>query len=276
MRKIYTTYIDTGKPPFTTQMTPFDLFQLAVDQYAKLKVKSDSFIVENIHSPISCRRREIDWMINNKKNYLIEKIAMNKGEYTRDTVSQMYSYEFVNERVSLFKERLQSQDLVLSSVNEDNNLIIIKVNKVGYSPSISLYASSKDFMAKIGGNCLFDEDYVYKGKDVLAFSKIMDVSSNLDSIVAYVINIMNSLGCAFVIDHQTDSLYLYRKADRAIAQINRYAFMQNYCKHILGKDSIIKNFLRGIINCAQWISGDQQFKLSLSDKIAKLYNEQYL
>lgn len=272
MRIIYTKYVNEGKKPFESKYDSFELFQLAANQYQKLKSQSDIHISKAANNTLICKRKEIDWMISNNKQQLLQQIAENNGEYTRRTLQQMYSSDYFKEKLDIFIKRNMSEFFKIKSVNESE--IIFSFDKFGYQPEILFSTSLNEFMCGIGANCVIDCDYTYSDEDILRNCKIIQSKKNLQSIINYIDDIMNKLNCAFIIDDETNSLLLYRRGDRSIRQFKFSVFLNSYVKYILLPDDKIREFLFMIVkgnSLTKWITPQIQSKQGIDDKINKLY-----
>lgn len=274
MRVIATMYINEGKKPYKSKYDSFELFQLAINQYNKLKIKSDEYVSTNISKKFICKRMEIDWLISQNKLNLLEKISSNKGIYTLSTLQGIYSISFVQQYISLISAKNISNNMKFEKFSGNN--IIFSFHKFGYSYPILFSASLKDFMKQIGASCIIEDDFTYTDKNILSISHIINIKRNLFSILEYIDNIMRKLNCAFLIDDSSNSLYLYRKGDKSVRQFSKYNFMQNYSKYILSSDKKIESHLvyvvRGNKNI-KWITPEIQEKQDIDEKIGLLYKE---
>lgn len=272
MRLIATKYINEGKKPYESQYDSFELFSLAVGQYNKLKLQADTFVSLNQNSHLICKRREINWLLDNNKNNLLRQISENDGKYELCTLQKMYCTDFIKDSIHLFIERNRSNILKIEKMNDGN--FIFSFIKFGYQPSIIFTVNFSDFMKGIGANCIIEEKYSYSSADILSISNILKNKSNLVSILGYIDNMLYTLNYAFLFNEDDNSLYLYRKGDRAVRQFQIDAFMQNYSKYILLSDNEIKKYLIQIIGKnKKWITYEIQEKQGINDKIGILYKE---
>lgn len=272
MRVIATMYVNEGKKPYKSEYDSFELFQLAINQYNKLKIKSDEYVSANISKKFICKRMEIDWLISQNKLNLLEKISSNKGIYTLSTLQGIYSISFVQQYISLISAKNISNNMKFEKFSGNN--IIFSFHKFGYSYPILFSASLKDFMKQIGASCIIEDDFTYTDKNILSISHIINIKRNLFSILEYIDDIMRRLNCAFLIDDSSNSLYLYRKGDKSVRQFSKYSFMQNYSKYVLSSDEKIESHLiyvvRGNKNI-KWITSEIQEKQDIDEKIGMLY-----
>lgn len=274
-RLIYMSYVEKGKTPFQSTKNSFELFYMAINQYNKLKIKADEFVKMNLNNPLICKREEIDWLEDNNKEHLIRKISQDGGLYTQTTITHIYYRDFIKKNYDLFNARNQSSQLIIKELK--TNEFTIYFTKVGYMPYLQYKAEYKDFMLKIGCHCFFDKYYVYNSQDIIKISKIEHTIRNIESIIGYTANIMNDLRYIFLIDYETNLLYLYRKADGAIKEIPLRNFLDGYGQRILNSDEFIKNYLRKLVLSIQkWITCDTQGKQGIYDKIRRLFKEQYI
>ena len=70
---IYIKYVKYGKIPDGYSQNAFDLFDEILNKYNSLKIKSDNFVKNNINKQFICKRSEIDWMKQTKKELLLKK-----------------------------------------------------------------------------------------------------------------------------------------------------------------------------------------------------------
>lgn len=274
MRLIYTKYINEGKKPFKSEMSSLDLFQLAIDQYNKLKVQADTHISSNLNNPLVCKRKEIDWLISNGKNHLLKSISENNGIYAIGTLKYIAKSSIVEEHKDKIVASNQSSLLKIEKISENN--ILFTFNKHGYQPSIILSIKLSDFMLNIGAMCIIDSNFKYGNKEIISIANISNSAQNLSSVINYTDNIMNKFNCCFLVDDTTNTLFLYRKGDKAIKTFIPHKFLSEYCKYLILSDDEIKNYLFSIIKGTtntKWISQKVQSQQGISDKISKLYKE---
>ncbi len=272
MRLIATKYVNEGKKPYDSQLDSFDLFQLATDNYNRLKIDSDKYINSNINKELICKRPEIDWMISENKTTLLQQISENGGLYTLNTLKNMYSFSFVKGYLELILSRNNSDLMRFEKITEGS--IVFSFNKFGYQPSISFATHLKNFIQYIGADCIINDSFGYGSKEILSISNIINSKGNLLSIIEYIDNMMNLLNCVFLLDETSKSLYLCRKGDRAVRQFSYYTFMKNYSKYILLPDEEIKKYLISIVkgtNNIKWVTPEMQAKQGIDEKIGVLY-----
>lgn len=272
MRLIYTKYVNEGKKPFKSELDSFALFKLAIKQYQKLKLLSENHIANYKNQPLICKRTEIDWLIFEDKTKLLQQISENGGLYTLSTLKNMCSTSFVKEYLELILSKNNSDLVQFEKINEGN--LVFSYNKFGYQPAILFTVQLKDFMQHIGADSIINDDFTFGSKEILYISTITNSKSNLHSIIEYIDNMMALLNCAFLVDDNSNSLYLYRKGDKAVRQFLCYAFMQNYSKYILLSDEEIKKYLISVVkgnNNVKWVTTEMQSKQGIDDKISILY-----
>lgn len=272
MRLIYTLYVNEGKKPFRSSLDSFELFKLAIAQYEKLKVLSEKHVSEYSNHKLICKRPEIDWLISEDKTRLLQQISENGGLYTLSTLKNMCSISFVKEYLELILSKNNSDLMRFNRLNKGG--LIFSFNKFGYHPAILFDIHLKDFMQYIGAECIINDNFTYGSKEILSISTITNSKNNLYSIIEYIDNIMNLLNCVFLVDDMSNSLYLYRKGDRAVRKFSYYAFIQNYSKYMVLSDEKIKRYLISAVkgnNNIKWITTEMQSKQGIDDKISMLY-----
>lgn len=272
MRLIAAKYVNEGKKPYDSQLDSFGLFQLATDNYNRLKIDSNKHINSNINKELICKRPEIDWMISENKTTLLQQISENGGLYTLNTLKNMYLFSFVKGYLELILSRNNSDLMRFEKITEGS--VVFSFNKFGYQPPISFAIHLKNFMQYIGADCIINDSFGYGSKEILSISNIINSKGNLLSIIEYIDNMMNLLNCVFLLDETSKSLYLCRKGDRAVRQFSYYAFMKNYSKYILLPDEEIKKYLISIVkgtNNIKWVTPEMQAKQGIDEKIGVLY-----
>lgn len=272
MRLISTKYIKEGKKPYNSQLDSFELFQLALDNYSKIKSESDNHINIYINKEFICERSEIDWLISENKLSLLQRISENEGLYTLSTLKNIYSIDFTKKYLKSILSKNNS-DLVKFERLEESG-IIFSFNKLGYQFPILFRIHLKDFMQYIGADCIIKNNFTYGSKEILSISTIINSKGNLISIIEYIDNMMNLLNCVFLVDDTSDSIYLCRKGDRAVRQFPTYTFMKNYSKYISASDETIKMYLISVVKGnknIKWLSTETQSKQGIDDKIGILY-----
>ena len=136
MQSIYSKYVYEGKVPYKTILSSFDLFELQIQNFNKLKKDADDFVNRNINKPNICKRREIDWLLKNDKEKVILSIAKNDGEYTLNTITNIFSNEFINDNLKIFIDSNLSQTFRIKGVNPKTHKFIFEFNKFGYTPPL--------------------------------------------------------------------------------------------------------------------------------------------
>ena len=276
MRIIFIKYVNEGKKPFNSELDSFQLFNLAVNQFKKLKSQSDIFISENVNNPLICKRKEMDWLIANNKQSLLQQISENNGCYNLATLKQMTSHTFILEYIESIAQNNKSTLFKISELRD--NGIYITFYKIGYRTPILFKMSLQDFMTEIGSNYIMDNNFSY---DInLYFKKMRIVYSlkNIESIIEYVFNTIHNFNCALLLNHKTNKLVLYRRPDKAIKYIGLQEFVGIYGKYINKPDDYVQKVLFTIVksSASSWISLEKQIQLGINGEIYNLYKEQYL
>lgn len=274
MRLIYTKYVKEGKKPFKSEFDSFKLFQLAIDQFEKLRLLTESFVSKNMNTALICKRKEINWLISNKRHILLQKIAENDGVYTLGTLKQMSSYDFVKEWWDVFGIKNHSSIFKIEGI--ENNNIVFSFNKIGYQPVLMFTVSLCDFMNIIGAYCIMYDDYSYGSAEILKCAHIVHSRNNLESVINYIYGFMEKFNSVFLLDHETNTLFLYRQGDRAIRSFSPYKFLDMYCKCIMLSDLEVKKYLFGLVkgnHSVNWILPEDQARQGIDDKIGRLYKE---
>lgn len=277
LRLIYTKYVNEGKKPFNSQLSSFELFDLAINQFNENRQKADEQIEFNINKPLICKRREIDWLLSQNKQAIVSQIAENGGFYSLSTLRHITSVEFISDYIENIFNRNQSQLYRFKSLN--NGILQITFNKHGYFPQVIFSMSIKDFMQSIGSYCIFDSKFIYSLGDFTKDMKISNTLQNLESIMNYISTFIYKFNCVLLFNEQNNTLWLCRRGDKSIITFRPYDFLTSYGKHINESDDSIKNFIFSIIKgngMVKWITPELQAKQGISDIVNKLYKEQYL
>lgn len=277
MSLIYNKYVNEGKKPFNSNKDSFELFELALIQYNKVKSQAEEFLTHNINNPLICRRREIDWLRSQNKLGLLKEISNSDGRYTLATLKHMYNPVFVREHTKVFSSKNKSKHLKIDKISDSK--VFFTFNKLGYQPAISLSIIIKDFMYYIGAECILNDEYEYRIKNIIPIISIENTMLNIQSIINYNYNITNSFNCVFLIDYTTRMLILYRRWDKSIRILKPESFLNLYNKCIFTTDENINRQISNIVKGNQntkWISYETQEKQGIEDKVGRLYREQYL
>lgn len=270
MQSIYSKYVYEGKVPYKTILSSFDLFELQIQNFNKLKKDADDFVNRNINKPNICKRREIDWLLENDKEKVILSIAKNDGEYTLNTITNIFSNEFINDNLKIFIDSNLSQTFRIKGVNPKTHKFIFEFNKFGYTPPLMFYVSYSDFMKLIGNQCIINNQK-YSNMEISKVISIFTSKNNLKSIIRYTYNIMYELYYEFLFSSDKNILMVYRKVDGAITTISHIKFMEIYQNLILRPDEEIKNKLKNMIKqYKNWISVSEQYRLGYKNIIKEI------
>lgn len=276
MRLIYTKYVNNGTKPFKSEFSSFKLFELAEEQYKKLKILSDAHLSKYREYKLVCERPEIDWLINENKESLLRLISKNDGIYKKHTLQSICSKSFINKNINLFINRNRSNLFIFERIRE--NELLFSFVKVGYQPSLLFTVSFADFMKNIGANCIIDETYHYGSKEMVGISKILNTMQSLQTVINYLDNIVYKYNCALLVDEDTKSLILYRRGDKSIRTFSPKKFLGEYSNYFLFSDDTVKRYIFSIVkgnSNTKWFSKNEQLKQGINEKIARLYKEQY-
>lgn len=273
LQQIYSSYINDGTN--TRKEDVFNTFQNTIDLYNDIKIESDKFIAANIDKKFCCRRKQIDWLINNNKKDLLYEIAHDNGKYTKTTIGQMTDPEFIKENYGFLISKNKSNIMTVTKYN--SNLFYLEYNKKGYNPPLKFTIKAQDFMQNIGSRCFFKNLYVYDEDELLNIAQIDISINNMISIINYTLDMMEPTGHVFLIDDTTNKIYLYRKRDKAIRQFSMEVFLSRYCNYLLRDDAVIKSFLQNLITTkiSNWQTIKVQEQHGIFEKINILYKKQY-
>lgn len=236
----------------------------------KLKISANIFVQNNIRHPFICRRKEIDWMLEQNKISLLDTIAQNDGVYTYDTIKQIYSESIIIDYLQLIIQCNKSPYFEYGLYNSEYIEVIF--NKKGYTHQIYFQITLCDLMNYIGCNCIMNDQYSYGTDEIMKICSIHFIQSNIISIIDYTIEIMHELGCEFLYDKENNKLMIRKLNNGAIAKIETINFLNSYQKLIAKSDDIIMNELKRIIDSIdKWISIREQIHSGLFKKIKTFY-----
>lgn len=274
LRMIYVQYIKYGKKPFVSEKNSFDLFAEKIKDYNALKKQAESFVSNNKEHPYICKRDEIDWMITNKQIPLLNEIAKNRGLYTQGTVAKVYSYDFIRLNFEKFIKHNISKNVKINNLkNESQQMMQFSVEKNGYG--FLFYINNKKFMNKIGANCIFDSSFKYGEEEIFKVSEIAYTEKNLHNALDSLSDTINKFGFFFVIDDDTNNIYIYKKKDKSVKLYSFTEFVKMYSKFFIQKSIDIYRFI-SFITSKGWITFEEQERQGIDEKIGKLYYQQYI
>lgn len=275
IRRIYTTYVDTGKKLYTTEYSVFELFKINYDHYNKLKLLIKEHIENNRSNPFVCNRREVEWLkMNNSK--ILKQIQDNNGIYKQDTIQAIHNSDFIKDNMNVILIHGKLSNIQIVKITDAS--IHITYNKHGYNNLLKLNILISDFMINIGAKALFDKTFPFIDDDWLSIAKIEESMDNLQSILDHIYNIVNKSGHALLIDYQRDMLILYRKSDKAIRYFKPHLFMNSYKNYMFLNEEKIKYFIKRLIgsNTNKWTSLEEQIKYDTNSYVWALYKEQWV
>lgn len=279
MRLIYSSYVNKGTTPYKTDIHSFELFDSKLKKYQELKLQAEDFVSKNIDEFLICERKEVNWMLENKKEDLLMEIALNNGKYTEKTAGSIYSKDFIDKYKYFFSARNKSTRFRIAEFNGDRREVIFKTTPiVGFNPPIIFKISYESFMRIFGSKCLFNDEYYYTTEDILNKCKIVISQDNLISIVNLVNSLIHHLGYVFIIDYTMNKPYLYRKTDGAIRAFETNQLLQNFVPYVTQNSEEVKKYILLVVKSrrAKWISKEQQIKQDTYDKTFRMYKNQYL
>lgn len=278
LEQIYNLYVKEDKKPYNSTNNSFELYELTLNAFEKIKIEADSFVERNLSNPLICKRPEINWLIGNKRNILLQKIAQNNGTYTKSTIQQMTSPNFLLSNQSLFFGKNKSMYFTPVKIDVDKKLILFETSlNAGYTPSIKFIISFNDFMNYMGANCIINDDYTYCEQEIIEFFKIETSFDNIAALIVSTADLMLRTGHAFLLDTDTHKVYLYRRANKSTLQIDYGNFAEEFKKYLLSNDSDIEKYFRRFIKKHQdsFLSVEKQERIGIRKKIAWLYKSQY-
>ena len=274
LSKIYHKYIKYGVVPIETYKSSFELFDEQLEQYNQIKRLSDEFINNNIDRPFICKRNEINWMIDNKKNDLLENITKNNGYYNINTIGQITSISFVSENLAMFSKHNKTSYVKLICPKDQYGHLQFIILSESYSFIYDV--NVKKFMNQIGAYCFFTPDYKYGIDECLCVSKISAVSTNVNNIIEIVQSSCKRFGCAFLVDDITNDTYLYYKPDKSIIQYNSQELLKIYDTIKIRKHKSKEFIVQTLRTRKTWITHEEQEEMGIDEKINNLYYHQYV
>ena len=272
--RIHTKFIKSGTTPNITTKTSFELFDEFIQKYNKLKSVADNLIIKNSNCEFICKRQEIDWMIQNRKNDLLETISKNKGFYDINTIKQMISIDFIKKNFNKFTSCNSSRHIELLCPKDQYEPLRYSIKSEGYSFIYQI--NIKKFMEYIGAECFFKDGFQFGVNELFKVSKIMPINENIDNVIEIVKLACKKGGCAFLIDDVTNETYLYYKADKSIKIFHPTELLKIYDTRKIRKQINKEVFIGVLITYKKWITLNEQEIAGIDEKISKLYYHQYI
>lgn len=266
-------YVKYGKVPNETTKDSFELFEESINEYNKLKVKSDAFISQNINKHLICKRQEIDWMIQNKKNLLLNEISLNNGLYTIETLGEITSITFIKQNFNIFLKHIPTGTINLVRPKDEHSSLYFTVKQ---DRGCLYNVNIKKFMKQIGARCFFDADYIVSEDDFFEVSKIIVSDKNVEYITELLKANLSNMNYALLIDDNSKNLYLYHKSRKDIKVFSYMDFLRFYDLHKIRKHKSEKDFNGFLITYKKWIPIEEQERTGLDEKVRVLYYQQYI
>lgn len=272
--RIHTKYIKSGTTPIPTDKTPFEVFDEYIQKYNKFKVMADDIICKNIKHEFICERQEIDWMLQTKKEDLIETISKNQGFYSISTIKNITSIDFLTKNFNKFSSCNSATHIKLVCPKDQYEPFYYRLKSEGYSFTFQI--NIKKFMEYIGAECLFNKAFKFGEKELFNVSKIMTTNENIDCVIEIVKLVCRKGGCAFLIDDTTHDLYLYYKADKSIKVFSPPELLKLYDSRKIRKHIDKSMFMGVLLTYRKWMSLKEQEIIGIDEKIGELYYRQYI
>ena len=270
---IYIKYVKYGKIPDGYSQNAFDLFDEILNKYNSLKIKSDNFVKNNINKQFICKRSEIDWMKQTKKELLLKKISLNDGQYTIETIGDIVSVDFIIQNFDIFNNKIPSKFIKLIPLKDKYSSLQFTIKQDGeYLYDVNI----KKFMKQIGAKCFFDSKYKICEEDLFRISKLAISNKNLEHIIELIKYNLSKTGYALLIDDYTDNLYLYNKSRKDIKEFTSSNFLHIYDLNKIKKHKNDKEFIGFLLTYKKWIPLEEQERMGSDEKIHKLYYQQYI
>lgn len=270
---IHVQYVKYGKTPNNIQKDPFELFEETINKYNRLKVKADDFIKNNLNKHFICKRPEIDWMKQNKKDNLLKKISLNNGFYTIDSLGEIASVRFINQNFNVFSNKMPINSICLIRPKDEHSSLHFTIKQGNeYLYSISI----KRFMKQIGAKCIFDNAYVIDEQELFKISKIVMSNKALEYIAESLKTDLDKIRYALLIDDYSENVYLYHKFRKDIKEFTYADFFRIYDLNKIRKHKNNKDFIGFLITYKKWIPVEEQERIGIDEKIRNLYYQQYI
>lgn len=270
---IHVQYVKYGKTPNNIQEDPFELFEETINKYNRLKVKADDFIKKNLNKHFICKRPEIDWMKQNKKDNLLKKISLNNGFYTIDSLGEIASVRFINQNFNVFSNKMPINSICLVRPKDEHSSLYFTIKQGNeYLYSISI----KRFMKQIGSKCIFDNAYVIDEQELFKISKIVMSNKTLEYIAESLKTDLDKIRYALLIDDYSENVYLYHKFRKDIKEFTYADFLRIYDLNKIRKHKNNKDFIGFLITYRKWIPVEEQERIGIDEKIRNLYYRQYI
>lgn len=270
---IHIQYVKYDKTPNDLQEDPFVLFEDTINKYNRLKVKADDFIKKNINKPFVCKRPEIDWMKQNKKDQLLKKISLNNGFYTVETLGGIASINFIIQHFSIFLKRMPAQSIKLICPKDEHDSLFFAIRQGNeYLYNINI----KKFMMQIGAKCFFDDTYMINEQELFKVSKIVISNKTLEYITESLKDDLDKMRYALLVDDYAENIYLYHNFRKDIKEFTYSQFIQLFDLNKIRKHKGYKDFIGFLITYKKWIPLEEQERRGIDEKIGNLYYQQYI
>lgn len=269
---IHIQYIKYGKAPNGIAKYPFQLFDETINQYNKLKIKTDEFVKKNINKSFICKRQEIDWMKQNKKDSLLKQIALNNGVYTFETLGEISSIVFITNNYNSIHNHFKAGFINLIRPNEEQNILCFTVLRGNFVYNINI----KKFMKQIGANCFFNSKYEFGEEELFPISKMVISNKSIEYITESLKNDLDKMRYALLVDDYSENIYLYHKFRKDIKEFSYANFLHLYDLNKIRKHKSDKDFIGFLITYKKWTPIEEQERIGLDEKIGKLYYHQYI
>lgn len=281
MRGIYNTYVDYNKSFIQSDKTPIELFQLAIEQFQKLFAQAEEFKKAKMISKTTCLRNDIDWLLSENKTETLRFIAQNNGEYSLNTLRDVYSDQIIKKFVNDFINCNHSDLLEIYRWDYDNKQVIWKTTELlNFHPPILFQTSYKNFMKNVGARCVFLNEFTYNTSDIIEISSIDLNKSSIESLSYYMSSLVYNSGYAFIFDINNNKIFLYRFIDRAIKTYKCSSLMKNFCNYIFETPQKAHQYLIDLINgtfkSSSWKTVNRQRIEEIYNHVKDLFDVEYL
>ncbi len=270
---IHMQYVKYGKTPKESSRDVFELFDTTINEYNKLKIRSDNFVKKNLNEPFTCKRSEIDWMKQNKKDSLLKEISLNNGLYTVETLGEISSVNFIIQQFSIFSNRMSTQSIKFILPKGEHSSLYFTVKQ---GDEYLYNTSIKKFMKQIGAKCFFDSTYIINEQELFKISKIVVSDKNLEFVTESLKYNLDKIRYALLIDDYSENIYIYHKYRKDIKEFSYSDFLHLYDLNKIRKHKNDKDFIGFLITYKKWIPHEEQERLGLDEKIETLYYQQYI
>lgn len=225
------------------------------------------FRKDNISKLLSCNKNIKQWLMDNEKNNIIERITLSNGSITKDIVKYIYCVEFINRFKDIIKLQFSNHNISLMAINSNNITFNYKYKTYNY---INLQLTLKEFAEKY--LVLFCSRKPQLEKDYIVNNiKIENTYFDINEYINICISILKKSDFTFKFDddlYRRQDIEIINKSQKKYAVINIIEFI-NQNVAILFKDELESKgiLMNSISKIRKWddVVNKEKYKVTESD-----------